>query len=127
MQAELEQSILCGSTIRPDNTVERREGICSKIVRKWLNCLGYKWKDVQKGVFHNVHEWEDVVEYWETFLEEMKSLLPYLVEFEEDSKILPNEYPSDCAVERSDRQPIIMIIHDKSIFSTNNSGKKSRH
>ena len=27
-QAELEQSNLCGSTIRPDGTVERREEIC---------------------------------------------------------------------------------------------------
>ena len=29
-QVELEQSILCGSTIRPDGTVERREGIRSR-------------------------------------------------------------------------------------------------
>ena len=38
--AELEQSILCGSIIRSDDTVERQEGICSRIVRRWLNRLG---------------------------------------------------------------------------------------
>ena len=50
-QAELEKSILCGSAIRPNDTVERREGICSRTARKWLNRLGYKLKDVQKEVF----------------------------------------------------------------------------
>lgn len=34
---------------------------------------------------------EDVVEYRETFLEEMKSLLPYFVELSEDGSIIPKE------------------------------------
>ena len=43
---ELKQSILCKSTIRADGTVDRQVGIRSRTVKKWLNCLGYKWKDV---------------------------------------------------------------------------------
>ena len=39
-----------------------------------------------------------MVEYRETFLVEMKSLLPYLVEFREDGTMIPKEYPDDCAV-----------------------------
>ncbi len=54
----------------------------------------------------------------------MKALLPYFVEFKEDGTILPKEYPEDCAVGGLDQQPIIMITHDKSTFSTNNSRQK---
>ncbi len=39
--------------------------------------------------------------WWSTekfFLEEIKLLLPYFVEFEEDGKILPKKYPSNFAV-----------------------------
>lgn len=79
---------------------------------------------LERGFFFDGHEWEEVVEYRETFLEEMKSLLPYFVQFEEDGKILPKEYASDCAIEGPDRRPIIMIIHDESTFSTNDSRKK---
>ena len=79
-----------------------------------------------KRGFFNGHEREDVVEYWEIFLEEMKSLLPYFVKFKEDGRILPKEYPSDCAVRGPDRRPIIMITHDESTFSVNDSRRKIR-
>ena len=51
----------------------------------------------------------------------MKLVLPYFVEFEEDGKILPKEYPSDCAVGDPDEQFIIIITYDKSTFFANNS------
>ena len=60
--------------------------------------MGYKWKEVQKGVFYDGHEREDDVEYREKFLEKIKELLPYFVEFSKDGSILPKEYPEDCAV-----------------------------
>ena len=123
-QAELEQSILYRSTIRLDGTVERQERICSRTSKKWLNCLGYKWKDVQKCFFFEGHEREDVVKYWELFLEERKSLLRYFVKFEKNDKILPKEYPSDCAVGGPDQRPIIMITHDESTFFANDTQQK---
>ena len=64
------------------------------------------------------------MEYWETFLEEMKSLLPYLVEFQDDNTILPKEYSKNCAVDGPNRRPIIMITHDESTFSANDSRQK---
>ncbi len=39
---ELEQSILCISTIRSDGSIDRRVKIRSRTARKWLNRLGYK-------------------------------------------------------------------------------------
>ena len=39
-----------------------------------------------------------MLEYREIFLEEIKSLLPYLVEFREDGTMILKEYPDDCVV-----------------------------
>ncbi len=59
------------------------------------------------------------MEYWETFLSEMKSLLSYFMEFSDDESILSKVYPDDYAVERLDQRPIIMITNDESTFSAN--------
>lgn len=50
-QEELEQSILCGSTILSNGTIDRRAGIRSRTARKWLNRLGYKWKEYKSVYF----------------------------------------------------------------------------
>lgn len=49
--------------------------------------MGYKLKKVQKESFFDEHKYEDIVEYQEIFLGEMKSLLLYFVEFKKDSTI----------------------------------------
>ena len=64
------------------------------------------------------------MEYRETFLKEMKSLLPYFVEFQDDGIILPKEYPKDCAIGVSNRRSIIMITYIESTFSANDSRRK---
>ena len=125
-QAALEEFIICGSTVKDDGTINCQVGICSRTAQKWLNRLGYKWKEVQKGGFFDGHKCEDVVKYQEIFLREIKSLLLYFVEFKEDSTILPKEYPDDCVVGSTNRQPIITITYDKSTFSANNSCQKIR-
>ena len=123
-QEELEQSILYGGITLSDDSVDCRIGICSRTARRWLNRLGYKWKEVQKGVFFDGHEREDVVEYRETFLDEIKALLPYFVEFNEDGSILPKVYPEDCAVGGPNKRPIIMITHDESTLSANDGRQR---
>ena len=75
-------------------------------------------------MFFDGHEREDVIKYRETFLNEMKSLLSYFVEFFEDGTIVPKEYPDDCAVGALDQRPIIMITHDESTFSANDGRSK---
>ena len=54
----------------------------------------------------------------------MKSLLLYLVEFQDDGTILHKEYPEGCIVGRPDWRPIIMITNDESTFSANDSWRK---
>lgn len=123
-QEELERSILCGGITQSDGSIDCQIGIRSRIARRWLNRLGYKWKEVQKGVFFYGHKREDVVEYRETFLDEMKALLPYFVEFSEDGSILPKDYSKDCAVGGPNKRPIIMITHNESTFSANDGQRK---
>ena len=86
--------------------------------------MSYKWKNIQKGVFYDGHECKDVVKYWKTFLEEMKSLLLYFVEFQDDGTILHKKYPEGYIVGGLDWKPIIMITNNESIFSANDSWQK---
>ena len=76
---------------------------------------------MKKGVFLDGHERPDVVEYRQSFLEEMRRLSPYFVEFSADGLIKEKKYPADCSVGGLDRRPIIIITHDESIFSANDA------
>lgn len=55
-----------------------------------------------------------MAEYRKSFLDEIKSLLLYLVKFSEYGSILPKKYPDNCIVDSSDQRPIILIIYDES-------------
>lgn len=45
-----------------------------------------------KKSFFSLLEREDLVDYWKTFLEEIKSLLPYFVKFLDNGTILYKNY-----------------------------------
>ncbi len=62
-----------------------------------------------------------MVEYKETFLSKIKSLLLYFVEFSDNRFILSKVYLDDCEARRSDQRPIIMITNDESTVSANSS------
>ena len=120
-QERLENSIFASGITCIDGLVDWQSGTQSRTARKWLNQLGYKWQNVQKEVFTDGHKQPDVIEYQKTFLEKMSVLLPYLVKFQEDRFILDKQYPEDCAVGKPNWQLIIMIPHDESMFSANDS------
>ena len=79
---------------------------------KCLNRWGYKCEKVQKSVFFYGHERNDMVEYRETFLSEIKSLSPYFVKFSDNGSILSKVYLENCIVGGSDQKLIIMITND---------------
>ena len=93
--------------------------IKSRTARNWLYKLGFEYKDVRKDVFIDGHEQPDVIEDRKKFLNTMKDLEPYLVEFEEDGSIKTKEYPDDCAVGGDKRRPVIVITHDGCTFLAN--------
>lgn len=65
-----------------------------------------------------------MVKYYKIFLKKIKALLSYIVKFKEDNTILPKKYLDDYTARGSDQKLIIIIIPDKSIFSTNNNCHK---
>ena len=99
--------------------------IKSRTARKWLHKLGFEYKDVKKDVFVDGHERLDVVEDREKFLNMMKDLEPYLVEFEQDGSMKTKNYPDDCAVGGDLRRPISVITHDECMFSANDGIRKA--
>ena len=60
------------------------------------------------------------MEYKKTFLNKIKLLLPYFIEFSDDGFILLKVYSNDCIVGGLDWKHITMIIYDKSTFFANN-------
>ena len=95
-----------------------------KTMRKWLHKLEFEYKDVNKNVFVNGHKRPNVVDNCEKFLNTMKDLEPYLVEFEEDGSIKIKNYPDNCAIRGDIHCFVIVITHDKCTFSANNGIRK---
>ena len=112
------QSVGIQDTEDPIN-YRKKDGIRSRTARNWLHKLGYNWQHVKKGVFIDGHERADVVADRAKFLQRMKELDPYLVDFDSSGRILDKTYPNDCKVGGCQRRPIILITHDESIFSAN--------
>lgn len=61
---------------------------------------------------------------YKLFLDEIKSLLLYLIDFSEDRCMLFKEYHNNCIVGDGDWKQIIMIKYDESTFSVNNGCQK---
>lgn len=80
-QDGLKKSILYENIIQADNTSNWQAGISVKSAKKWFNHLGYKWKYIQKIVLFNKYKQKNIVEYYKTFLKEIKSFLSFFVEF----------------------------------------------
>lgn len=67
--------------------------IRSRTARKWLNKLGYTFRLVGRNVFIDGHERPDVIKARTDFLHTLKDLEPYLVEFDENGRIMDKAYP----------------------------------
>ncbi len=96
-----------------------------RTARRWLNNLGFEYKDVKKDVFIDGDERPEVVEDCNNFSRLMDELKPYTVEFEEDGTMKPKKYPLDCEVEGEERRPIIVITHDECTFSANDGVRRA--
>ena len=63
-------------TIFPELNINLAKGISEHTACQWLIKLGWHWTVVQKGVYMDGHECNDIVEYWN------KVFLPAIVQFE---------------------------------------------
>jgi hypothetical protein len=55
----------------------------------------------------------------EIFSKTLEELEPYLVQFDENGKILDKLWSKGCQVGGDDRRPVIVITHDECVFSSN--------
>lgn len=74
---------------------------------------------MKKDIVVNEYEQSDVVEDQEHFLKKIEELELYLVELEEDNIMKAKNYSSNCKIGDNQYQQIILIIHDESMFSSN--------
>lgn len=95
--------------------------IKSKMARKWLYKLEFKYKDAEKDVFVDRHEQLNVVKDHENFINTIKDLKPYLVEFKEDGSIKTKNHQDDYTLKGDIYNLIIVITHDECTFSANNT------
>lgn len=65
-----------------------------------------------------------MVEYRETFLDKIKVIHLYFVEFNEDRSILPKDYYKNYTIGGLNNRLIIIITHNESIFLVNDEWQK---
>lgn len=117
-----------GQHLRKNDSPEKVQTpieIKSRTVCKWLYKLGFKYKNVKKNVFVDKYEQPDVVEDCEKFLNIMKDLKPYLVEFEEDESMKTKNYLNHCAIKRDVHCSVIVITYDKCTLFANDRIQKT--
>ena len=94
--------------------------ISQRTASTWQRSLGYKYREVRKGVYRDGHERPDVISYCQDiFLPKLKELEPRMVNWEEDSQgQLHIRYP-DPELLGPIEKPLILITHDESTFDSN--------
>ncbi|CAG8756875.1 9382_t:CDS:2, partial [Cetraspora pellucida] len=81
--------------------------------------LGWNYKGHSKNIYYDGHERDDVVRYWQQFLEQIANLRPRMAVYEEDDinqVILPKLLPNV--------PEIVTVTYDESIFYANDGVKK---
>ncbi|KAF8417258.1 hypothetical protein EV426DRAFT_703179 [Tirmania nivea] len=100
---------------------ERSMEISERTARIWLNKLGFRWKDVRKGVYVDGHERDDVVAYRQNiFLPQIDEIQSSgsLRQWDEDGNIIPVYLPLPLGEKEK-----ILVTHDESTFNAND-GKR---
>lgn len=75
---------------------------------------------MRKDIFIDEYEQSDVVKDRKNFLQKIKELRPYIVEFKENNTMKLIVYLLESAVERNNWLLATIITHDKYKFSANN-------
>lgn len=99
----------------------QRMTIRARSARKWLPRLGFRYKDIKKGVYMDGHERPDVVAYRNSFTAKLAELEPLIVQYDENGTIIPK-----TTLPENTKQ-LVFCTHDKSTFSANDSRPQAWH
>jgi hypothetical protein len=84
-----------------------------RTARRWLKKMGFVYNTVQKGLYFDGHEREDVKAYRkDVFLPQWKKYSERFVEFNEDGKFQKPPLPDGVL-------PLVLVTHDESTFNAN--------
>lgn len=96
--------------------------IRNRTARKWLRRMGLNHRAITKGVFVDGHEREDVVKYRnDTFLPQWLALREQRLHFDFESHQWLTSQNSLPMWNSTTSKPLILITHDESTFSSNDS------
>lgn len=105
---------------------EVQDTLSSQSSVKWLHEMGYKFRDVCKGVYKHSDERVNVVAYQQAqFLPALRDLENRMVRWElidpNGNEELQIVYPSDLP---PGVRPVVLIVHDESTFNANDGRSK---
>jgi hypothetical protein len=86
--------------------------ISEKTCQRWLKFLGYRYRELKKGLYHDGHERDDVVQYREAFLERMAIYDKPMSKYDGD------DMTTIIEPELMDGEwRLVLLAHDESCFS----------
>lgn len=83
-------------------------------------------KKCEKVIFIDEHKYKDIIENWHKFFKIMKNYTLYIVNFNAKKSIKEKNYPSNYIIGRLDQKLLIVITHDKNIFSVNDRQQQAQ-
>jgi hypothetical protein len=100
--------------ILPSLGYEKEKKISDRTAHRWLSKMGWSYNKYRKDIYVDGHERDDVVEYREKFLDQMKIYERYMPIFDGEN-MEQVTWPSL----NSDEKIHILVTHDESIFFSN--------
>ncbi|CAG8529325.1 21463_t:CDS:2 [Cetraspora pellucida] len=103
----------------PALEIEEKKTISIRTAQIWLHSRSWNYKGHSKNIYYNGHEHDDVVRYWQQFLEQMTNLRPRMAVYKEDdiNQVILLRLPPNVP-------EIVLVTYNESIFYTNDSVKK---
>lgn len=98
----------------------KRKGIRARSACRWLRRMGYRYRDIRKGIFLDGHERSDVIEYRQIFVRTISDLESLIVEYDINGNMIEK---SPMPGERL----CVLMAHDESTFSANDARRQAWH
>ena len=96
----------------------KKRTISLKTAQQWMQKLDWRYGKKKNGMYIDGHEWEDVVQYHNEFLERWKGYKKCIVTYNNDGNI--DSTPTGFPVPQGQWFHLVLVTQDKSTFYVNN-------
>lgn len=94
-------------------------------MRNWVYKLDFEYKNIKIEVYINEYKQPNLFEDCEKFLNTIKSLKLYLIEFQKYESIKTEFFCDNCIIKKDIYDLIIIIIYNKYTFFASNKIQKT--